>query len=148
VEDFRITSSYIKEELNCLELEIITNEADYVIYQTTPDHKEMGSVLKKAFTKQLKERVSNLTREEVLEYLNKGSVTVEGVEIKKGWITVSKLFNEKYTSMTEIGVDSNLDAAVILDLHIDTELKQMGMAREIINKVQKLRKEAKLNIED
>lgn len=36
----------------------------------------------------------------------------------------------------------------MIDLTIDDNLKQMGIARELVNKVQKLRKEAKLNIDD
>jgi isoleucyl-tRNA synthetase len=38
--------------------------------------------------------------------------------------------------------------SVMLDLVIDEKLKQMGITREIVNKVQKLRKAAGLNIED
>lgn len=44
-------SSYIKDELNCLHFEIVTDEEDYVVYLTEPDHKEMGQALKKAYTK-------------------------------------------------------------------------------------------------
>lgn len=36
----------------------------------------------------------------------------------------------------------------MLSLKIDENLKQMGIAREVVNKVQKLRKTAKLNIDD
>lgn len=69
-------SSYIKDELNCIEFEIQTNEAKYVDYISQPDHKEIGSVLKNKYTKELKERLNKLTREEVLEYLTNGNITV------------------------------------------------------------------------
>lgn len=36
----------------------------------------------------------------------------------------------------------------MLDLVADDNLKRMGVAREIVNRVQKLRKEAGLNIDD
>ena len=36
----------------------------------------------------------------------------------------------------------------MINVVLDEKLKQMGMAREIVNKVQKLRKQAKLNIDD
>jgi len=141
-------SQYIKDELNCLQFELLPNEEDYVLYSTTPDHKEMGGALKRAYTKALKEKVSSLSRDQVREYLQNGSLTLEGVEIKGGWITVAKSFTDKVKAQPELGVDSNLDAAVMLDLKIDEELRQMGLAREIVNKVQKLRKAAGLNIED
>ncbi len=67
--------------------------------------------------------------------MTKGSLNLDGVEIKEGWITVTKLFNDKVKAEPELGVDSNLEAAVILDIKIDEELRQMGLAREIVNKV-------------
>jgi hypothetical protein len=80
-EDLTTLASYIKDELNCLEFEIQPNEAEYVLYLSTPDHKEIGSVLKAKYTKDFKERLNNLTREEIQEYLKAGKVTVNGVEI-------------------------------------------------------------------
>lgn len=73
---------------------------------------------------------------------------IDGVEIQKGWINVSKKFNDTYSNDSKYGVDSNLENSVLLDLQIDDNLKQMGIAREIVNKVQKLRKSAGLNIDD
>ena len=46
----------------------------------------MGSALKNKYTKPLKEKVGNLTREETLEYLKNGKVTIDGVEILEGWL--------------------------------------------------------------
>ena len=89
-EDLMTLSSYIKDELNCLEFEIQTNEAEYVVYLSTPDHKEIGSVLKNKYTKELKERLNNLGREEILEYLKNGKVTVLGQVIQENWLVISK----------------------------------------------------------
>jgi isoleucyl-tRNA synthetase len=108
IEDLNTLASYIKEELNCLNFEIATNEEDFVVYLTDPDHKEMGQALKKAYTKDLKAKVANLTREEVLEYLRNGKLSLGSVEIQQGWINVSKKFNEKFLANPEFGVDSNL----------------------------------------
>lgn len=51
IEDLNTLSSYIKDELNCLKFQIATNEEDYVVYLTDPDHKEMGQALKKLYSK-------------------------------------------------------------------------------------------------
>ena len=104
--------------------------------------------MKKQYTKELKERLSNLTREEVFEYAKNGKVTINGMEVLEGWLKISKEFNDKYKSNVNLGVDSSLDMSVMLDLTLDDKLKQMGIAREIVNKVQKLRKSAGLNVED
>lgn len=81
IEDLNTLSSYIKDELNCLEFEIRENEAEYVEYLSTPDHKEIGQALKNKYTKDLKEKLNNLNREEILEYLKNGKVTINGVEL-------------------------------------------------------------------
>jgi len=75
-EDLNTMSQYIKEELNCLEFEIQPNEAEYVVYLSQPEHKEIGQLLKNKYTKDLKEKLNNLGREEIVEYLQKGKVTV------------------------------------------------------------------------
>ena len=57
------------------------NEAEYVVYLSQPEHKEIGSILKNKYTKELKEKLNNLGREEILEYLKNGKVTIMGVEV-------------------------------------------------------------------
>jgi len=71
-----------------------------------------------------------------------------GVEVQGGWLQISKKFNEKYSKDEKLGVDSSLDMSVMLDITLDDNLKRKGMAREIVNKVQKLRKAVGLNIDD
>lgn len=147
-EDLNTLASYIKDELNCLEFEVQPNEAEYVVYISQPEHKEIGGVLKNKYTKELKEKLNNLGREDILEYLKNGKVTINGVEVQGGWLQISKKFNEKYSKNESLGVDSSLDMSVMLDITLDDNLKRKGMAREIVNKVQKLRKAVGLNIDD
>ena len=147
-EDLNTLASYIKDELNCLEFEVQPNEAEFVVYLSQPEHKEIGSILKNKYTKEFKEKLNNLGREEILEYLKNGKVTINGFEIQEGWLQISKKFNEKYSKDDSLGVDSSLDMSVMLDMVLDDKLKQKGMAREIVNKVQKLRKATGLSIDD
>lgn len=67
-------------------------------YLSQPEHKEIGQVLKNKYTKDLKEKLGKLNREEIIEYLKNGKVTINGVEIQEGWLKISKQFNQKYTS--------------------------------------------------
>ena len=80
-EELSLIASYIKDELNCLEFEVEPNESKYVQYLSTPDHREIGSILKNKYTKEFKEKLNNLGREEILEYLKNGKVTILGQEI-------------------------------------------------------------------
>jgi hypothetical protein len=43
--------SYIKDELNCLEIEFQTNEEEYVVYKSEPDNELCGKALKKVYGK-------------------------------------------------------------------------------------------------
>jgi isoleucyl-tRNA synthetase len=147
-EDLTTLASYIKDELNCLEFEVQPNESEYVVYLSQPEHKEIGGVLKNKYTKELKEKLNNLGREDILQYLKEGKVVINGVDIQGGWLQISKKFNEKYAKDESLGVDSSLDMSVMLDVTLDDNLKRKGMAREIVNKVQKLRKAVGLNIDD
>lgn len=90
IEDLSMLQSYIKDELNTLEFEVRAHEEEFVEYLSEANNKEIGQVLKNKYTKELKERLTKLTREEILEYLKNGKVTIEGVEIQEGWIKVSK----------------------------------------------------------
>jgi len=39
---YELLEKYIKEELNCLELELKSTEDDYVVYKAQGENREMG----------------------------------------------------------------------------------------------------------
>ena len=47
-----------------------------MLYLSQPEHKEIGGVLKNKYTKELKEKLNNLGREEIIEYLKNGKVVI------------------------------------------------------------------------
>jgi len=54
---------YIKDELNCIELEFIDNEDAYIQYTVEPDNKLMGQAFKKKFDKTFKAALTKLTND-------------------------------------------------------------------------------------
>ena len=54
---------YIKDELNCLELETDPNEDSYIQYTVEADNRVLGQAFKKAFNKDFKQRLANLTND-------------------------------------------------------------------------------------
>jgi len=74
--DFQEVSSYIMEELNCLELKTESAEDEYLDYKCEPDNRAIGSVLKKAYDKKLKTAISKLSSAELREYLKNGTLMV------------------------------------------------------------------------
>jgi len=61
LEGFKTLESYIKEELNCMELSLQSSEDDFVVYTATPENRSMGQAFGKKFDKNLKKAITQLT---------------------------------------------------------------------------------------
>lgn len=93
---FKTVEKYIKEELNCLELEFDDKEDEYVLYSCKPDHREIGSVLKQKFNKAFKTALTKLTNEQLKQYLKEGKIEVCGSTVQEGWLKIDKAFKPSY----------------------------------------------------
>lgn len=143
LEDVRSLESYISEELNVHELILTSDEAAYnVQYSVTADWPVLGKKLKKDMIK-VKKALPNVTSDLVKEYVASGKLVVDGIELIEGDLVVRRGVKEDGKSKdSEINTDN--EVLTILDCHIYPELKSEGLAREIINRVQRLRKKAGL----
>ena len=75
------------------------------------------------------------------------SLTVEGFELGEGDVTVAKHFEASQSSgNSNYLAASEGDSHVLLDITEDLELQQEGMARELINRVQRGRKKVCPNV--
>ena len=54
---------YIKDELNCINLEFLQNEDSFIQYTVEPDNKLMGQAFKKKFDKAFKAALTKLTND-------------------------------------------------------------------------------------
>jgi len=138
--DFQEVASYITDELNCLELITQANEDEFVNYKCEPDNREIGSVLKKAYDKELKAKIANLSSTELKAYLKNGFIMVGDIKIEPGWLKVEKVFNEKYTADKDYACATSDTAAVMLNTVTNEKLQFLATAREITSKIQKQRK--------
>lgn len=72
----------------------------------------------------------------------KGSLSVFGEEVKYEDLKISySLNNQKMHDLYEADSDGNI--IVLLDISSDQSMQDEGLAREIVNRVQKLRKKVK-----
>lgn len=62
---FETVKRYLCEEMNCIDIELIDNEAEYVDYSCKPDNKLIGQVLKKKFDKKFSAGLQELTSEQL-----------------------------------------------------------------------------------
>lgn len=69
------------------------------------------------------------------QYLNEGSIMLGEHKILNGWLKVEKIFRDKYANNEEYGCASNMTSSVLLKTSMDDNLKQMGLSREITNRI-------------
>ncbi|RMZ75327.1 hypothetical protein DV737_g5335, partial [Chaetothyriales sp. CBS 132003] len=147
LDDVKSLEGYITEELNVRDLVLSADEEKYnVQYSVSADFKVLGQKLKKDMQK-VKAALPNLSSKECKAYLRDGRVTVAGRELGSGDLIVKRFLKEDEANKAQ---ETNSDSAVItiLDTAIYPELAQEGLAREIINRVQQLRKKAGLKPTD
>ncbi|OXA59375.1 Isoleucine--tRNA ligase, cytoplasmic [Folsomia candida] len=134
--------NYILEELNVRTLTLSSNKAAYDVHlKAQPNHQRLGLKYKVEF-KNIANVIKSLSDTEIETCLEK-----KGVEICGKWIELDELF---VTYDVGAGNSKDLEAAcdgpvlVILNTKADQSMQDEGVAREIINRIQKLRKKARL----
>ena len=143
LEDVRSLESYITEELNVRDLVLSSDEAKYnVQYSVFADWPTLGKKLKKDAQK-VKRALPSLTSAEVKKFVDSKKLTVDGIELDKEDLIVRRGLKEDDTS-TNFETNTDNDVLTILDAALYPELAEEGVAREIINRVHRLRKKAGL----
>jgi isoleucyl-tRNA synthetase len=143
LDDVKSLEQYISEELNVVNIEFSSDEDKYnVQYSVSANWAELGKKLKKEAVK-VKKALPGLSTEQCKGYLSSGTITVDGIKLEKGDLVVKRAPKEsEATKLQEFNTDD--DVIIILDVAMHPELQQEGLAREIINRVQRLRKKANL----
>lgn len=60
------------EELNCLQIELKSNEDDYVVYKAEGENRAMGQAFGKKFDKNAKAAIEKLSSDQIRTYLKSG----------------------------------------------------------------------------
>ncbi|KKY17007.1 putative isoleucyl-trna synthetase [Phaeomoniella chlamydospora] len=143
LEDVKSLGKYICEELNVRDLVLSSDEERYnVQYSVSADWPTLGKKLKKDAQK-VKKALPTLTSNDVKGFVDTGKIKVDGIELVEGDLIVRRGLKEDETSKN-LETNSDNDVLTILDSAIYPELAQEGLAREIINRVQRMRKKAGL----
>lgn len=131
----------LADELNIKEVVMVEDETDLSEVSYRPNFRVLGP----RFGKQMKEvgqRIGELTQQEI-EILKAGDkIAVADGEIGIEDVEVQRREKEGVV----VAIDNNL--GVGLDVQLDDELVAEGVAREIVNRVQNMRKDAGLEVSD
>lgn len=136
----------VMDELNVKEL-IFTNDAKhFTTYKFKPQLRTLGPRYGKLVPK-IAQVLAGLDGNEAMDILDKGeklTFEVDGtaIELAKDDVLIETAQKEGYVSETD------RDVTVILDTNLTPELVEEGFVREIISKVQTMRKEAGFEVMD
>lgn len=135
----------IEEELNVKKVLFINDLENYMNFIVKPNFKEVG----KTFGPKIKtfgEQLLELTNEEINKLQNNETITMtldgENYEINESMVDIRTSSKEGFDVAT---LNSNF---IILNTELTEELVQEGIAREMISKIQNLRKTIGLEIAD
>lgn len=139
---------YVLEELNVRSLVTCNDTLKYASLRAEPDFSVLGKRLGKSMGVVAKE-VKAMSQENILAFERDGEVTIAGHCLKLSDIKVVRDFRRPDgTTEKEVDAAGDGDVLVILDLRPDESLFEAGVAREIVNRIQKLRKKAALEPTD
>jgi isoleucyl-tRNA synthetase len=129
----------LRRELNVKQIDVVQSDEELVRLRAKPNFRALGKVYGKD-TPRAAEAARRLSREQLLQ-LEGGaaaSVTVEGksFEYRPADVVVER------EVVTDWPVQSEGPLVVALDPELTAELRHEGLAREVVNRVQRLRKEA------
>jgi len=138
--------SYILEELNIKKLTVTTDKEKYgVKLRAEPDHKTLGARLKGEF-KQIIQAIKDLSDEELQKFVATKEIVVQGHKLEEQDLRLMFSFTgpaaEQLSKQYEAHSEGNI--LILLDVTADEAMHNEGIAREVINRVQKLRKKARL----
>ena len=135
----------IKAEVNIKEIEYLSPDNSTIVKSIKPDFKKLGAKLG-AQMKQMATAIQSFGQEEIAALEHKGTIQVPLGE---------KAFELSIEDVQIIPQDipgwlvaSEGEITVALDKTITPELKQEGIAREFVNRLQNIRKEAGLEVTD
>uniref|UniRef100_A0A5S6R4N6 Isoleucine--tRNA ligase, cytoplasmic n=1 Tax=Trichuris muris TaxID=70415 RepID=A0A5S6R4N6_TRIMR len=139
---------YILDEVNVRQLITSNDRSRWGIRLTIePNYRLLGERLKK-YMSIVVNALKSLSEEDILEFDSKGTLQVgeHTLQAEEATVKYSLFDAEESTGTYEAGSDGRL--IVLLDVRRDENMQEEGTARELVNRVQKLRKKAKLLPQD
>ena len=144
-ENLSAMADVIKEELNVKAVKIDANEEDLVTLSSKANFKVLGKKLGKHM-KEVAGQIQSFTADEIIVIRDGGTVDVtysQGtIEISSDDLMIQRTEKEGMTVANEGHI------TVALNTVITPELELEGLARELVNKIQGVRKDSNLDVSD
>lgn len=144
LDDINSLQPFITSELNVRSIVLSQDKKKYgVTLRAEPDHKLLGIRLKND-AKTVALKIKQLSDTEIQEQVKRGWFEIQGHRLELSEVRVIYQFGGETSAGADFEAHSDNDVLVLLNMKPNQELADEGMAREIINRIQKLKKKAKL----
>ena len=143
--NLREMSAIICDEVNVKKIELIDSPDTLITKEAKANFKILGPKVGKLMSK-LAPVIQLFSREQIDNFEKTGSerIVLDGQEIK----LISEDLEIHTSSKEGFATFTDTDLTVALDLNVTDELKEEGLARELVNRIQNLRKESDYAVTD
>ena len=137
----------VKEELNIKNIEFTEDSAQFTSYKFKPQLKTLGQRFGKKVN-EIRTLLADIDGKQAKKDLDTlGFVTLvlsdgEEAKLAEADLLIETVQSEGYVPLTDRGI------TVVLDTNLTAELLEEGFVREVVSKIQAMRKEADFNITD
>ena len=137
----KVVEDVIKSEVNVKSIEYIDDTSGLLVKKVKPNFAKLG----KQYGPRMKEVsavIQSLTKEEIGHLEKKGAFTKSGFDLVLEDVLISS------EDIPGWSVANDGAITVALDIHVTEDLKQEGIARDFVNRIQNLRKDIGLEVLD
>ncbi len=144
-EEIEAVLDLIKSEVNVKEIELLDDASGILVKQIKPNFRVLGPRFGKDM-KQVAKEIEALGQEDIQKIEQEGEITLH-IENKK---VILQLQDVEIFSQDIAGwlVASSGALTVALDITITDDLRREGIARELVNRIQNLRKDSGFEVTD
>ncbi len=138
-------SALVKNEVNVKEIKFVSNEEGVLVKKVKPDFKKLGPKYGKIM-KLLAAQITSMSQKDIIEFEKQGSFTFN----INGEDATVELADVEVISEDIPGwlVANEGSLTVALDITVSDELRREGIARELVNRIQNIRKNSGFEITD
>ena len=144
-EEIEAVSELIKSEVNVKEIQLLDDASGILVKRIKPNFKTLGPKFGKEM-KQIAQVVNGFTQNDIQKIEQDGELTIE---LNNKSITL-QLQDVEISSQDIEGwmVATSGKLTVALDVTINEELRNEGVARELVNRIQNIRKDSGFEVTD
>ncbi|MDE7394418.1 MAG: isoleucine--tRNA ligase, partial [Muribaculaceae bacterium] len=144
-EDIRAMQDLILSEVNVKDIKFVSSEDGVLVKRVKPDFKKLGPKFGKTM-RSVAKAITEMSQADINAFERNGVITIE-VEGNPATIEVAdvEIFSEDIPGWL---VANEGNVTIALDINVTENLKNEGLARELVNRIQNIRKSRGYDITD